>query len=431
MAGGAAGESGTWSEEEESESEEEEKEVSDAESLVELDYAAEMRRRAREEAIYQQRKDRHPSPPPDRGAERQSWTSSRADPFDMMPRRYTVGGAAGVEHKLSSVAAVVALGGIAAARSSRRMLRRAVESEAEAGHRERRLRLEALSRDLDAQIATSDSPTNGRVHDPPATTMNGGFAAEAAGSGDAGEGFFHPGMLCRMLEEETRRDEESWKGSDDDKFDQAQSILENMVSRDKNFRTLQRQFLREHCMAFSAGENRLECWPIFRRWEALMEESVHQRLRREIPGFEMEGFLEILVDRGEEVSGDVWELLLSLTDFSSFKQRMLSEQERVRAGLDDSSEEEGLEEWMEEARRITRAAKRRVKRQHDEDVEQQRRDLAVDALAAVAAGAMRADSEGEESPMRIMRGAHRPARRRGSPGAANDLGEECPGPARD
>eukprot|EP00756_Hemistasia_phaeocysticola_P061544 Hpha_TRINITY_DN5009_c0_g1::TRINITY_DN5009_c0_g1_i2::g.94119::m.94119 len=375
--GSAAAEGGTWSDEE-SEEEEEEKAESDVESLVELDYAAEMRRRAREEEVFQDRKGREPSPPPDRGVAkggfRQTWTS-RADPFDMMPRRYTDAflAAPSYDPTLGGVVAV-ALAGIAAARGSRRLLRRALaESEGADLDQQRRSRLEAMSRDLDAR---TELPANGHAHPEPqaaAAAAATAYDGEAAAALEAADLDFNPGTLCRLLEEEVRGDIGDWRGSADAKFDQAQQILERMVTRDKGFRQVQRKFLREHCYAFSPGENKLECWPIFRRWEALMEECVHQRLQREIPGFEMEAFLEILADRGEEVSGDVWELLLSLTNFGAFKQRMLSEQERARAGLDDSSGSEDLEEYMEEARRITRAARRRVKRQQGEELEQHRR----------------------------------------------------------
>ena len=60
--------------------------------------------------------------------------------------------------------------------------------------------------------------------------------------------------------------------------------------------------------------------------------SAH-RLKASVPGFDMLAFMEMLDARKEELMGEVFDLLLSLGDFETFKEVMLSykrESQQVR-----------------------------------------------------------------------------------------------------
>ncbi len=68
-----------------------------------------------------------------------------------------------------------------------------------------------------------------------------------------------------------------------------------------------------------------------------MEKEVERRLVEAIPSFKMAEFLELLVDRHEEVVGDVLDLLASFADFESFKEQMVDLREALGVQVGASS----------------------------------------------------------------------------------------------
>jgi ADP-ribosylation factor-like protein 2-binding protein len=77
---------------------------------------------------------------------------------------------------------------------------------------------------------------------------------------------------------------------------------------------------------FLAGdENKLIYTEIFQRYTSLVEQFLDERLRAAVPGFTMDAFMDMLGERDEgELDGEVFDLLLSLSDFSAFKDLMLA-----------------------------------------------------------------------------------------------------------
>eukprot|EP01062_Namystynia_karyoxenos_P030653 TRINITY_DN22853_c0_g4_i1.p1 TRINITY_DN22853_c0_g4~~TRINITY_DN22853_c0_g4_i1.p1 ORF type:complete len:438 (+),score=159.72 TRINITY_DN22853_c0_g4_i1:89-1315(+) len=359
-----AGAEEEWSEASSSTADSRAAESSDGE-LVELDYAEVAARRAREQRVYQEqaaaaaagltRMDA-PSPPP-AGSLRQTWTQ-RADPYSMMPRRYLLDGLSAAAGEGS---APPAAGGPAQA---------------------------AAAASLAAACAAAAAPAP-----PPAPPPAAAAAAPAPESPvdkpalSGSDENFHPSMLCRMLEGDLAKDEEGgdwWMGSADAKFDKAQEILQRMVDSDKRFLRVQREFRDKHCSVFSEEEeNKLEYTHVFQQWVEVMERYVRTKLERSIPGFEMPEFLEILEERAEEVSGEVWDLLLSLTDFGFFKLTML--EHKMRVGEEDEETDEELEEYIAEAEKLIGRARRAA----ELEAAQHRRELADAAVAAGTAAARR------------------------------------------
>ena len=108
--------------------------------------------------------------------------------------------------------------------------------------------------------------------------------------------------------------------ADENEFDFVVGVLENIVMSPE-FLEVQKQFCDEHCQIFDESEeNKLIYTDIFRKYTTLIESSLERKLKEEIPGFEMHLFESLLKVRGEEISGEIFDVLLSYTDFNEFKQ---------------------------------------------------------------------------------------------------------------
>jgi ADP-ribosylation factor-like protein 2-binding protein len=90
-----------------------------------------------------------------------------------------------------------------------------------------------------------------------------------------------------------------------------------------------------HCEVFEVSEeNKFEYMSIFESYVETVECYIERRLHGAIEGFSMEEFLMSIESRGEEeISGDLWELLLSFSDFMAFKDLILSYKEEFSAPL--------------------------------------------------------------------------------------------------
>ncbi|CAD7929758.1 unnamed protein product [Amoebophrya sp. A25] len=126
-------------------------------------------------------------------------------------------------------------------------------------------------------------------------------------------------------------------GSDDDfciegdasegAFDEIVGALEDIVIGDP-FQKLMKEFSDTHCGTFEdTEENKLEYMDIFSKWTTSIEGFLEKNLKFAIPGFVMKDFIEMLSERKnieEEIVEEVLELLLSVNDFETFKQMMLT-----------------------------------------------------------------------------------------------------------
>ena len=62
---------------------------------------------------------------------------------------------------------------------------------------------------------------------------------------------------------------------------------------------------------------------IFKRYQETIESYLTKRLTEEIPSFDMEAFFVSLKDRKDEIDEQIMDLLLSFSEFESFKEAML------------------------------------------------------------------------------------------------------------
>ncbi|CAK9067705.1 unnamed protein product [Durusdinium trenchii] len=107
-------------------------------------------------------------------------------------------------------------------------------------------------------------------------------------------------------------------------FDRQVEALQEAVL-DDSFQEVLNAFCREHCHHFEdTEENKLIYTDLFNQYSALIEGHLEKQMTSAIPGFSMGVFLEELAQRGEdEIDCAVLDLLISLSDFLSFKQQML------------------------------------------------------------------------------------------------------------
>ena len=83
--------------------------------------------------------------------------------------------------------------------------------------------------------------------------------------------------------------------------------------------------LEDHCHHFETDEeNKLVYTTVFEEYTDAIERLIEGELERRIAGFDMEAFLAELAGRREELDGDVFEMLFTLTDFVAFKDLFVS-----------------------------------------------------------------------------------------------------------
>lgn len=149
----------------------------------------------------------------------------------------------------------------------------------------------------------------------------GAVAAAAAAGGSGASGMMGGEEGEEML---FGGDEASFGSPEDQKFDLIVGSLEGVLM-DPEFQMRQDDFCRSHCdKFFDDDENRLEYMPLFEQYAEIIEGFIAEKLTQQIDGFSMDEFQEMLDARKDQICGDIFDLLLSLSDFQEFKDLMLS-----------------------------------------------------------------------------------------------------------
>ncbi|XP_008410919.1 ADP-ribosylation factor-like protein 2-binding protein isoform X3 [Poecilia reticulata] len=90
---------------------------------------------------------------------------------------------------------------------------------------------------------------------------------------------------------------------------------------EENFQLVQRTFLDRHYLEFEdSDENKLSYTLIFNEYVELLEKPLEKYLMEKIPGFNMASFTQLLMQHKEEVPDDIFDMLLTFTDFMAFKE---------------------------------------------------------------------------------------------------------------
>ncbi|XP_074533921.1 ADP-ribosylation factor-like protein 2-binding protein isoform X2 [Halichoeres trimaculatus] len=138
-----------------------------------------------------------------------------------------------------------------------------------------------------------------------------------------------------MLEMEEDNFAVSSSSAEDTAFDAVIGCIEDIVMEDE-FQQLQRSFMDKHYMEFEdSEENKLSYTSIFNDYVDLLEKRLEQQLIEKIPGFDMNSFIELLMQHKEEVPVEIFDMLLTFTDFLAFKEMFLDYRaEKEGRGLD-------------------------------------------------------------------------------------------------
>uniref|UniRef100_A0A2K5RCV2 ADP-ribosylation factor-like protein 2-binding protein n=1 Tax=Cebus imitator TaxID=2715852 RepID=A0A2K5RCV2_CEBIM len=129
----------------------------------------------------------------------------------------------------------------------------------------------------------------------------------------------------------------SFSSASDAEFDAVVGYLEDIIMDDE-FQLLQRNFMDKYYLEFEdTEENKLTYTPIFNEYISLVEKYMEEQLLEQIPGFSMAAFTT-LQHHKDEVAGDIFNRLLTFTDFLAFKEMFLDyKAEKEGQGLDLSS----------------------------------------------------------------------------------------------
>lgn len=124
----------------------------------------------------------------------------------------------------------------------------------------------------------------------------------------------------------------------DAEFDAVVGYLEDIIM-DDDFQLIQRSFMEKHYQEFDdSEENKLIYTSIFNEYISLVEKYIEKKLLDRIPGFNMTAFTMSLQQHKDEMAGDIFDMLLTFTDFLAFKEMFLDYRaEKEGRSLDLSS----------------------------------------------------------------------------------------------
>jgi ADP-ribosylation factor-like protein 2-binding protein len=118
----------------------------------------------------------------------------------------------------------------------------------------------------------------------------------------------------------------SHKSSDvqTEKFDQTIGLIEDLIM-DEEFRSIQHKFLAKYADEFDPNldENKFVYTDIHREYLKIIEDFILSKIERIQSDFNLNGFMKQLESRQDEFEGEIFEFLLTFTDFLAFKQWML------------------------------------------------------------------------------------------------------------
>ncbi|XP_060079809.1 ADP-ribosylation factor-like protein 2-binding protein [Ylistrum balloti] len=115
----------------------------------------------------------------------------------------------------------------------------------------------------------------------------------------------------------------SSSNSVDTKFDETIGHVEDIIM-DDDFQTIQNGFLEKYYQEFDdTEENKFIYTDIHREYVQLIEKHLDDELTKRMPGFSMGEFTHQIMERKNELEGEIFEMLLTFSDFMAFKEMFL------------------------------------------------------------------------------------------------------------
>ncbi|GFN92400.1 ADP-ribosylation factor-like protein 2-binding protein [Plakobranchus ocellatus] len=111
--------------------------------------------------------------------------------------------------------------------------------------------------------------------------------------------------------------------SKDVKFDTIIGHIEDIVMEEP-FQTIQNGFLEKYYKEFEDTEENKFCYTdIHKEYISLIESYLETELKKRLPEFCMLEFSQQLQSRKKELEGEIFEILLTFSDFMAFKEMLL------------------------------------------------------------------------------------------------------------
>ncbi|XP_033754146.1 ADP-ribosylation factor-like protein 2-binding protein isoform X1 [Pecten maximus] len=109
----------------------------------------------------------------------------------------------------------------------------------------------------------------------------------------------------------------------DTKFDETIGHVEDIIM-DDDFQRIQTEFLEKYYQEFDdSEENKFIYTDIHREYVQLIETHLNDELTKRMPGFSMGEFTHQIMERKNELEGEIFEMLLTFSDFMVFKEMFL------------------------------------------------------------------------------------------------------------
>ncbi|XP_060059956.1 ADP-ribosylation factor-like protein 2-binding protein [Erinaceus europaeus] len=115
----------------------------------------------------------------------------------------------------------------------------------------------------------------------------------------------------------------SYSSVSDAEFDTVVGHLGDIIMDDE-FQILRRNFMDKYYQEFEDTEkNKFTYTSIFNEYISLVEKYIEEQLLEQIPAFDMAAFTTTLQHHKDEVAGNIFDMLLTFTDFLAFKEMFL------------------------------------------------------------------------------------------------------------
>ncbi|XP_021343814.1 ADP-ribosylation factor-like protein 2-binding protein isoform X1 [Mizuhopecten yessoensis] len=109
----------------------------------------------------------------------------------------------------------------------------------------------------------------------------------------------------------------------DTKFDETIGHVEDIIM-DDDFQRIQNEFLEKYYQEFDdTEENKFIYTDIHREYVQLIEKHLDDELTKRMPEFSMGEFTHQIMERKNELEGEIFEMLLTFSDFMAFKEMFL------------------------------------------------------------------------------------------------------------
>lgn len=119
-----------------------------------------------------------------------------------------------------------------------------------------------------------------------------------------------------------------------EKFDQTIGLIEDLIM-DEDFRSIQDDFLTKYAHEFDPNldENKFIYTDIHQEYLKIIEEFILNKIKRTQTDFNLDAFMHQLESHQDELEGEIFEFLLTFTDFLAFKQWMLDHRQSKELDL--------------------------------------------------------------------------------------------------